>query len=183
MCSSYYGLTVMILPATLLPKLTMFCNYFVPANSFIVALVYIVMGKIVAEEVLNCKRSILYTKPLMFLCSFWFFFLLLLMVEVFLIRWLVRINDAFLFLPLFTLVGFLLLLRLKISIKDNISRVLRNMSILIYITHAFFVDLFSACNLLEKGMRSFLVILLISLLVSSLIVLLAEKIPALRKLY
>ena len=132
-CSSYSGAVDLLLNEKMRYYHAAVSCFFMPANSFIVALLYVVLGKIVAEKVqqnqLPCKQ-----KNLVLLVVSG----LLLSVEVYLIKWSVSISDAFVFLPIFVLYGFLILLQTNISIQPHLARWLRSMSILIYILHPVF---------------------------------------------
>ena len=90
-----------------------------PANSFIIALIYVVLGKIIAEDIQNNKQLCINRKINVILL---FLFAVLGIVEVHFIRWSVVISDAFLFLPFFIVLTFLLFLRTRVNLSQSLSR-------------------------------------------------------------
>lgn len=151
-----------------------------PANSFIVALVYIAIGKFIAEDMIREKKYSI-SKPMNVFLGVIVMFVGC--IEVLLIRWSVVINDAYLFLPFFAFFVFVLLQRSEVNIPSRWARTLRFMSILIYILHSIFLSVNSALFGLESGMAMFGVTLSESVVCAYLIVKLSGKIPVLKKLY
>lgn len=180
-CSSYSRVLDLILNERFRYYHAAFSYFFMPANSFIVALVYIAIGKFIAEEMVR-ERKYGISKPM----NVGLLALVTLAgcAEVVLIRWSVLVNDAYLFLPFFTFFAFVLLLGVEVKhIPPRVSKTLRSMSILIYILHALFVSVNPAMFGLESGMAMFGVTLLESVIGAYLIVKLSEKVPVLKKLY
>ena len=151
-----------------------------PANSFIIALIYVVLGKIIAEDIQNNKQLCINRKINVILL---FLFAVLGIVEVHFIRWSVVISDAFLFLPFFIVLTFLLFLRTRVNLSLSLSRLLRSMSILIYILHAIFVSVNPTLLGMNSGMMMFFVTLLESIVIAWLIISLSNKVPLLKRLY
>lgn len=179
-CSSYSGVLDLILSERLRYYHAAFSYFFMPANSFIVALVYIAIGKFIAEDMIREKKYSI-SKPMN---VFWGVIVMFVgCIEVLLIRWSVVINDAYLFLPFFAFFVFVLLLRSEVNIPSRWARTLRFMSILIYILHSIFLSVNSALFGLESGMAMFGVTLSESVVCAYLIVKLSGKIPVLKKLY
>ena len=149
-------------------------SLFTPANSFIVALLYVVLGKIIAEYIRKNQIKIGMSSNIILLLVSG----VLLGREVYLIKRNITtlINDAYLFLPLFTFLEFILLLKINIYIPSVVSRYLRSISILVYILHTVFAyyinhilgfepygELLFVVTLFESVLFAFLIVLLSSL--------------------
>ena len=178
LCSSYSGVFDLYLPEKILNYHTQFEYMFMPANSFIVALLYVVLGKIVAERVKK-EQLLSRHKNLTFLVII----CLLFGVEVHILKSYVSFNDTFLFLPILVLCGFLLLLQTSIIISSETSLWLRNMSILIYILHPIFVVINSVLLGLSYGGGLFVITLLESIIGCSLVIKVSNKVQVLKILY
>lgn len=177
-CSSYNGAVDLLLNERMRHYHSTFSNIFMPANSFIVALIYVVLGKFVAERVQNNQLNSKPTNLLLF-----FTMGLLWGVEVYLIRWSASINDAFFFLPMFTLFGFTLLLQTNISFSPKVSHWFRDMSILIYILHPIFSSVNYELLSINYGWRMLVITLIETIVTANLLLGLSYKIPFIKKLY
>lgn len=179
-CSSYSGVLDIFLNDSFTYYHAAFSSFFMPANSFVVALIYIVIGKIIAEN-LHRTGDIHFNKSLNLM-------LLLLvgilgLLEVHFLRWSVVINDAFLFLPFFTTLSFVLVLHMEVNLSASVSRLLRSMSILVYILHPIFISINHKLFDLDSGLKLFFVTLFESIAVAGLIIGLSSKLQMLKKLY
>lgn len=157
-------------------------SLFTPANSFIVALLYVVLGKIIAEYIRKNQIKIGMSSNIILLLVSG----VLLGREVYLIKRNITtlINDAYLFLPLFTFLEFILLLKINIYIPSVVSRYLRSISILVYILHTVFAYYINHILGFEPyGELLFVVTLFESVLFAFLIVALSNRLPLLKKLY
>ena len=130
--SGYYGVLDSFFNERLQFYHKAFSWCFHPANSFIVALIYVMIGKILSESEWQKwsafkRESVVIVLLVVCLCAG--------MAEVHLLKWSAYINDAFVFLPFVTIIGFVILLKTDIKIKPSIALWLRNLSILIYILH------------------------------------------------
>lgn len=169
--SSYYGVIDTIGVGEYYSK---FDLIFVPSNSFFVAFIYIVLGKIIAE------LKVVLNKPTTALLSS--VFLVIGVAEIFLVRSFTRLTDAFIFLPFFTYFFFQWLLRTDVTVNDELCRLLRRMSIVIYLCHYFFIDLHLSIGM-ELGSLLFLVVTIEAVTISAIIVFLSNKFKPLRYLY
>ena len=174
--SSYSGIIDTFLPIQLVKWHHLLSMAFVPANSFIVAILYIVIGKIIAEGggVSLNKNVIIFSVTIVAMLG---------ALEVVLVRWSAEITDAFLFLPLLTFWMMLLLLKTEVVIRKDLSKLFRNMSILIYILHAFLVDVNFIFKWYNYGLFFTFFTLFVSILVSIIIIQLSGKITIFKKLY
>lgn len=168
---SYYGV-VSLLNIEL--WYSRFDRLFVPSNSFFVAFIYIVIGKIIAEKrvILNIKSSILAS----------LFVLMLGGIEVYQCKGFTRLTDAFIFLPLFVYFFFQFLLCYKICVRDTLCLVFRRLSIVVYLCHYFFID-YHIAHGMELGSKMFLIVATEAVFFALVIVLLSQKIKLLRYLY
>lgn len=180
LCSSYSGMLDLLLDDNIKYYHAAFSYFFMPANSFIVALIYVVLGKIIADYIRSKKQLCIDKKMNIYLL---FLFVVLGIIEVHFIRWSVVISDAFLFLPFFIVLAFILILRTKVDISPSVSRLLRSMSILIYILHAIFVSVNPKLFDINSGMTMFFVTLIESIVLAWLIISLSNKAPLLKRLY
>ena len=178
-CSSYNGAFDILLNERLRYYHAVFSFIFMPANSFIVAILYIVLGKIIAERVRENRP--IHNKPrlIALLCLAG----LLWGTEAYLIRWSVLYSDAFIFLPIFALIGFIILLQTDIKISSNVSRFLRSMSILVYILHPVLAFINTHVLNIDFGIILFIVTLCESLILAFVIVAMSSRVPILKKLY
>jgi serine/alanine racemase len=179
LCSSYYGAFDLLLSDRFAHYHAAFSAYFMPANSFIVALIYVVLGKIIAESVHENKLPFSKKRNIVLLSGI----AVLGIIEVYSLRWSVSISDAFMFLPFFASLSLMLLLRTRINISPSASKMLRSMSILIYILHPIFIAINPV--LLDKGdgAHMYTITLIESIFMSWLIVTLSSRISVLKKLY
>lgn len=178
--SSYYGIFNKFSSENIQKAFLLFCMAFHPSNSFFVALIYVVIGKIFAEATPKFYTIRPNTKILMalFVCI-----MILGYFEVFLLKDLVRTNDAFVILPIAVFILFFLLLNIDIPISPNLAKQMRDLSILIYFIHPILVDTNTIIGLFEKGPLFFSLVLLSSFLIAFLIVRASDKMPYLKYLY
>ena len=177
-CSGYDGAFNLLLNERFVHYHAAFSTYFMPANSFIVATIYVVIGKIIAESVRESKPLPNIKQNIALLIVV----VILGILEVHLLRWSV-INDALLFLPFFAGLSLMLLLRARVNISPSVSKMLRSMSILIYILHPIFIAINPTLLDVEKGMTMYVVTLLESIITAWIIISLSSRIPALKRLY
>lgn len=185
-CSSYSGAVDLLLNERLRYYHALVSYLFMPANSFIVALLFIVLGKIVAERFNNNQKNnntIVTDSSRSVMLLFLIISVLLWGIEVYMIKWSVSINDAFLALPFVTVCGFVLILNAKIHIEPETSRVLRYMSILVYILHPVLSLLNQRFCGMSYGLLLFSITLIESLFIAWLIVKLSPKLSFLKWLY
>lgn len=128
--TSYHGL----IDNTYFGSLYKYIDFvFVPSNSFFVSLVYISIGKGIAEGTFKCS------KQTAFVCLF--ISLLVWTIEVVFSRSITRLTDAFIMLPFVTFFLVKSLFYINIKISETISNYLRKSSILIYLLHYVLLDL------------------------------------------
>lgn len=179
-CSGYDGITDIAIGEQYRTLHGFFSWCFCPANSFIVALIYVVVGKILAENIWE-NWWISSSKAKMIVL--WFSIFIVGCIEVSLLKWSQWINDAWLFLPPLTMLGVMILLRTDVNIEPEVARMMRNMSILIYILH----PIMQYVNMKMLGMANgglmFLVSVFECLLFSFLIIRLSEKVDYLKRLF
>lgn len=152
-----------------------------PANSFIIALIYVVIGKIIAQNNMEEWKflSSVHKAILMFVII-----AILGAVEITLLRDSAKITDAFVFLPFLTFVGVIILLRINVTIPNGLARFFRNSSILIYLLHSIFQShLNPLFNMGGCGMMSFFVTTAECIVASILIISISNKIKLLKYLY
>lgn len=102
---SYHGLVDYL---GFIPAFSIYEKLFVPSNSFIIAFVYIVIGKILSEgSIMSIQKSLLGS-----ILSF-----ILLGFEVYLTKGITRLTDAFILLPIFVFFFFQLLLNINDEFK------------------------------------------------------------------
>ncbi len=168
---SYYGLIDKIGIASWYSVLN---RIFVPSNSFFVAFIYVVIGKIIAEKdkLLGKAESLLYSTVFFVLGG----------AEIYLTKDLTRLTDAFIFLPFFTFFLYQFLLNVRLKANDELCRLFRKMSIIVYLSHYFFIDLHLYYGM-ELGTKLFFVVVTEALLLSAIIVMLSNKVKLLRYLY
>jgi len=168
---------------------TDFCNYFdlfgrafMPANSFIIAVPYILIGKHIAEN-----KSI--NIPTIFL----WIFVLLGLIEIHLCRKTFNkpIDDVYISLIPITATLFVYLKNLKSTNNPQIQKLsnfMRKSSILIYLLHCIFIYLLTQTELLKRmGLfmpsSMFVVVLILSFLTSFVIIYLSHYYIVLKRLY
>lgn len=178
--SSYYGAFDLLLGERGQSFHEYFTWFFSPANSFVLALIYVTLGKVVAESNWNnwwvCKSKSR-------IVCLYLVFLTIGVFEVYFMKWSVSINDAWLFLPPLTLFGFLFLLQTDIHISDSLCKWFRNISILVYFLHPIFRLINSKIFGMDFGSLIFVVTLIDSIIVAVIIITLSQKVPILKKLY
>ena len=158
----------------------LFVGVFCPSNSFVVALIYVVLGKILSETKWERWNIVHYKWQLVLL---WFGILFFGVMEVFLMKWSMWVSDAWCFLPPLTLVGFVILLLTDTEIKPDIAQLMRKMSILIYILHPIFQFVNGILFSMENGFFMFLITSGECIVLSYSIISLSPKAPLLKKLY
>ena len=146
-----------------------------PANSFITAIPFIVIGKYLAEKDVTIEKG----QNLLLL----FLALCIGILEVVLCRDSYYMNDTYFSLLLFCPLLVLLLLNSTVRIPDSVCRFLRKSSILIYILHLPVFTLLQRFLQLAYGGHAFILTLLISVLISSIIITLSKRITILKYLY
>ena len=147
-------------------------------NSFFAALIYMVIGKVLAENVSVVSQANLKTVCLCFAAV-----ALVGAVEIGLMADYVRFTDAYVSLPLITLFLLVFLLKLDVKIPANLSRTLRETSILVYLLHPVVQGKLPLIGMGYHGKRAFIIVVLFSILVSLLIILLSKKIRVFKLLY
>ena len=148
---------------------------FCPANSFITAIPFIVIGKYLAENNLTISRRL---NLLLLLCA-----LCLGIVETVLCHDSYYMNDTFLSLLLFCPLLVLLLLNSSIRIPTKVSRFFRKSSILIYLVHLPVFSLLRAQSFVDFGFRGFIITGVTSVVFSAFIILLSNRFRFLKYLY
>lgn len=181
-CSGYNGIVDSFLSEKMCDVHAMISFVFMPANSFFVALIYVVLGKIVAE-CNNKDKTILWKNSSISFILLFAFLGVLGYFEVYLIKWSATTNDAFIVLPFLTFVLLTFLLQTNISLASDTCYLLRSMSILVYLLHPIFSYFNQVLLNIDYGIVLFLITLLESLLFAYLIVVFSKRIPLLRMLY
>lgn len=179
-CSSYSGALDYFLSENLQHIHAQISYFFMPANSFIVALIYIVLGKIIADKMQNDNKKILTPSHNIYLLVITF---VLLCAEIHFMKWSVIINDAFFLLPVFTYLFLHLLLKVDINVPASISQIFRKLSILIYILHSIFIIVVSQFLGTSNGLLFYSIVLLLSGLTGWTIIRLSERQRYLKYLY
>lgn len=154
----------------------LFDRAFVPSNSFIISIIYIVIGKVLAEKdtTISERKSLFFT-----LC-----FALIGVVEIAITKGWTRYSDAFVFLPLFSFFFFQFLLNIsdRIKISDRVCLTMRRSSILIYLFHYICIDFHLSHGML-LGTPLFLVVVIEAMAFATLVVILSNRIQFLKYLY
>ncbi len=156
------------------PAFKAFGIVFAPANSFIVAIPYCIIGKYIAEHPnLSIKRpGILF--PLFFIMA----------LEVLLCRNIGWMSDCYLSLILVCPILFLLCLNWDVAIRPDFSKYLRNCSILIYLLHLPIKNLLTAYTQLPMyGTYTFFLVFICSMLFATLFIIASERIRFLKYFY
>lgn len=169
--SLYYGL----IDGTVVGSFIHYFSYLmIPANSFIVAVIYIVLGRHIA---LNPKE---YNSKwcLYLVASFVFGF-----VELFICKDTYRINDAFISLVPITYFVMRILSSKHISISNKLCHFFRANSSLVYFIHAYLLFWTLSILKMTQGASLFLIVLVISLILSSILYLCSKRIRIFRFLY
>ena len=147
-------------------------------NSFFAALIYMVIGKVLAENVAIVSNTDLKTVCLCFAVV-----ALIGISEIGFMADYVRFSDAYVSLPLITIILLVFLLKLDVKIPVEISRTLRETSILVYLLHAVVQGKLPLIGLGYHGKKAFVIVVLFSIFVSLLIILLSKKIRVFKLLY
>lgn len=179
---SYYGAFVGLLDERSATLFQAFCYLFCPTNSFIVALMYIVAGKVIAaNEHRLCDYSIRHRGILLIATLS---AMLSGAVEMSMMAWSVQVDDTFVFLLPLICVLFVLLMGSPLGINKEAARWCRSLSILIYLIHPIFTFINSYSGIMDEfGLATFVVVLATSMLLASLIIILSKRYTFLRKLY
>ena len=156
---------------------THFTNMCFASNSFIAAIPYCIIGRYIAihrEKILSHKMALTISFGA---------FVVLGCIEVFYCKPYYEITDSFwLLYPIaFTLVA--LLISYNIPINEEASRILRKMSILVYLSHCIVIRLIKGLFDIGAGLTLFLSTALIAIVISYLTVLLSKRTRILKYLY
>ena len=178
--AGYYGFTDLFLNERMQFCHRAFTWCFCPANSFVVALIYVVIGKVLAESDWERWRI---SNPRWKTALLYLLLLGLGFAEVHYMKWSAGVTDAWICLPPLALVGFVLLLQTDLKINAGFARWMRNVSILVYILHSILQYANEKIFGMADGCPMFVWTLAECLAVSSLIILLSKKISFLKKLY
>ena len=155
---------------------------FLPAGSFIIAIPYLIIGKLLAEGKIPNIPYLAYI-----------LFIVLVVAELYVCR--NSYNKPFddVYLSLIPLSIILFQVASKIQISDtsyitSICRFLRNSSILIYLLHPVFVYLILQTELINKTLENnswllFVIVLICSILLSSIIIRLSKRFGLLKYMY
>ena len=146
-----------------------------PANSFITAVPFIVIGKYLASHKISLPGWKIYLLLFLAFC--------LAFLEVTRFRASCYMNDTFISLLLISPLLLLVLLNSSIRIPGPVCHLLRKSSILIYLVHLPILFLLQHFWGINNGFSCFTIVLAISMIISFLIILLSKRIPALRNLY
>ena len=148
---------------------------FCPSNSFLIAIPFIIIGKYLAENNITMDKG----KNLLLL----FFALCIGAVEVFFCRQIYYINDTYISLLLICPLLVLLLLNSTVRVPDRMCQFWRKSSILIYIIHIPVLFLLRTHQVIDYGVAGFIVTLILSVFISTIIIVLSKRIKVLRYLY
>lgn len=147
-------------------------------NSFFVALIYMVIGKVLAENVAVVSKANLGA-----VCCCFAAVALIGVFEIGFMADYVRFSDAYVSLPLITFFLLAFLLKLDVKIPAELSRTLRETSILVYLLHAVVQSILPLIGMGYHGKKAFIIVLFFSILLSLLIILLSKKIRVFKLLY
>lgn len=148
-------------------------------NSFFAALIFVVIGKIVAENVSILSAIRLDRVRLCLLCV-----AILSILEIGFMANYVRYSDAFVSLPLIISVILVFLLNIHITIPVELSRSIRNISILVYLLHPVIqAKALPVLGMSFHGKKAFIVVVVLSIIASFLIIRLSEKFRVFKLLY
>ena len=172
--SMYYGL----LGNTSLGGFNNFISGHFPfANSFFAAVIYVALGKLLAERRAWFCKKINIAVTCVFICTAF--------LEVFLLKdtgW--RINDCFVSLVPLSLSISVLSVKIDVkSISEKLAKKLRNVSTVVYVSHGLFIYIYWDCIGIQYGPILFLCVLISSMLLSSAVISLSDKIPVLKYAY
>lgn len=166
LASSYYGLIEnTVVESFILDYEFLFSSWF---NGFPASLIYIVIGKIIAEKELKIR------KMTNLLHIFTVIGLVLMIIEMNILRHfqIVRANDAFISLIPFSIFLFISILKTKIEIKNAI--IYRNLSTIVYFSHFNFLFTYlvfsKVFNIEIVGLTRFFLVLTSSLILAALII-------------
>lgn len=147
-------------------------------NSFFAALIYMVIGKVLAENVEVVSKASRNT-----VCWCFVAVALLGILEIGFMADYVRFSDAYVTLPLITFFLLVLLLKFDVRIPADLSRTLRETSILVYLLHAVVQGKLPLIGMGYHGKKAFIIVLFFSILVSLLIIFLSKKFRVFKLLY
>ncbi len=147
------------------------------SNSFIAAIPYCIIGRYIA---LNHKKL---TKSKNVLIYAFLAFIIMGFIEVLIGKRYYEITDSFWSLYPISFVLVILLVSYNISINSNTSRILRKMSILIYLTHGIVMRTLRGICDIDNGLGMFLITILFSTIISYTIVKLSTQIRFLKYMY
>ena len=160
--SSYYGII------NNEPFITVYKNIdklFVPSNSFFAALIYVVLGKCIADGMIPTKRSSILM--LMLILPIW-------LLEIHQVKSIARYNDAFVCLPFISFYLTSLLISVESKVSKELSMVFRKMSVLIYLMHYIYINLVYMVLNVKVGSIMFVIVMLL-VIPSALIVIKMSK--------
>lgn len=156
---------------------THYTNMCFASNSFIAAIPFCIIGRFIAihrEKILTHKRAFAFCLGA---------FIILGCIEVFYCKPYYEITDSFWLLYPIALTLVVLLISYNIPINEEASRILRKMSILVYLSHCIVIRLIKGLFDIDSGLTLFLSTALITIVISYLIVLLSKRIRILKYLY
>lgn len=157
-----------------------FASTIPPANSFVVAMIYVVIGKIIADSQvrLTDRQRMLYLLGVMVATLMGGFECLLLKDTS---RW---VNDAFIALPILTfcLLKLIAGVQCEIPLSNDVCRYIRSSSILIYLSHPFMIRLGHLYHY-NSDWKLYIFAVCASVAFSIAVISLSKKIKILRYLY
>lgn len=179
-CSGYSGFVDLFLSEKGVRFHEILSFVFVPANSFIVAIVYVALGKIVAEWIQRGNGNLINKS-----CNVWLIILFFILgcFEIYLIQWSAKTNDAFMVLPFITFFILIWLLKTNLNVPTHICQYMRSMSILIYILHPLFNFLNPILFDVDFGIKLFIITFLQSLFTAFSIVILSKRFHLLKRFF
>lgn len=161
---------------------TYFCLIFMPAQSFIIAIPYLLIGKLIAEKKVPIIPSLLSI-----------LFVTLAFIEIYICRNTFNkpFDDVYLSLVPLTIIVFQIANKIKYTGSSWLSSIcifLRKSSILIYLTHPIFVYIFLQTDWykndnLTNSLLLFLTVLTCSIISSLVLIALSNRFLVLKKMY
>lgn len=145
-----------------------------PANSFVVAVVYMLIGKHIAEHPCDFEFRWLFYIAIFALCG---------MGEVYVCRNTYAITDAFVALVPFTYYLVRTLSSIRFSFSPALCKYFRINSTLVYFLHAYILFWAMSVAKLEQGLELCFVVMASALLLSIIIFFLSNKYQVLKYLY
>lgn len=149
-------------------------TWLMASNSFIAAIPYCILGRIIATN----KSAFRLNKPWLLLPL-----MMLAVVEVYFCRSYYNVTDSYYMLYPLSIVLTVILISHNVPIGENTSRMLRNMSILVYLIHPIIIHILMFFKIQEAGMLLYVITLPTTLALSYLIVVMSKKFPILKYLY